>query len=483
MAADQDAAPLRAPEAAARPPLWPAVVWATGIVLFAAAAVVPLPAGLTRAGAYALAGLGAAVVFWATGVQDPALSGLLVVVLLSLLGVVPFEAAVGGLGSEFIWLLAATFMIAQAMADCGLGQRIAFGILRLAGGRASRVLLALLVVVLVLAFMVPTAAGRISMVLPVCLGIIGAAGLQPGSPFARAMLIGTSHASIMAGVGLPTAAGATVYAVGAFGSLIGVRWTYVGWTAAFFPLAVVFVVALWRILLWVFPPERDELVGGAAYVREQLRALGPTSAAERKMLAVFAGMYALWIVGPHWGITTAQAGLLGALALLLPGMRLLTWTRALASVKWNVLILFAVSLALAGALEASGASRWLTAGALALLHAPSPVAVALVLAPAVLLVRVGFVNNLGMIAAALPLAFALAGGWGLSPRWLGMVLVMTAGPGFLLPTQTPTGMITLGYEYHATRDYVRSGLPASAVLVLLTWIAALVYWPLLGYRP
>ncbi len=56
-------------------------------------------------------------------------------------------------------------------------------------------ILALLVVIVVLSFMVPTAAGRISMILPVCLGIIAAAGIQPPSNFAKAMLVGTSHAS------------------------------------------------------------------------------------------------------------------------------------------------------------------------------------------------------------------------------------------------------------------------------------------------
>ena len=60
---------------------------------------------------------------------------------------------------------------------------------------------------------------------------------------------------------------------------------------------------------------------------------------------------------------------------------------------------------------------------------------------------------------------------------------MTAGPGFLLPTQTPASMITLGYEYYTTRDYIRSGIPMSILLVLLAWAAALFYWPLLGYRP
>ncbi|MDR7484646.1 MAG: SLC13 family permease [Armatimonadota bacterium] len=462
---------------------WPTAVWLGAGALFVLAALLPLPDGLSRPGAQALAGLAAAVLFWASGVQDPAHSGLMIVALLTLLGVMPFEEAAAGFGAEFIWLLAATFIIAQAMADCGLGRRVALGILRAAGGRPPTVLLALLGVVLVLSFMVPTAAGRISMVLPVCLGIIGAAGIRPPSNFAKAVLIGTSHASIMAGTGLPTAAGATVYAVGAFGTLIGARWTYLGWMAVFFPLVVVFTVGLWRILLWVFPPERADLAGGVAYVRDQWRRLGPLSPGERKMLATLAGMYALWILGPRWQITTAQAGLLGALVLLLPGMQLLTWERALRAVKWDILILFAVSLSLAGALERSGAGRWLATSTLTVFHHPSPLLVAAVLAPLILVVRVGFVNNLGMIAAGLPLAFTLARGWGLDPQWVGMLVVVVAGPGFLLPTQTPTGMITLGYEFYDMRDYLRSGLPASALLILLVWAAALVYWPLLGYTP
>jgi len=462
---------------------WPAVIWLTAAALFLAAAFLHRPDGLSLHGAYALAGLGAAVLFWASGVQDPSMSGLLILSVMSLVGVMTFEQAVAGFGAEFVWLLATTFMIAQGMADSGLGRRVALGILRLAGGRASSVLLALLGVVLVLSFMVPTAAGRISMLLPVCLGIISAAGITPPSNFAKSMLVGTSHASIMAGIGLPTAAGATVYAVGAFQTLVGVRWTYLGWMAAFFPLVVIFQVVLWRVLLWAFPPERRDLVGGAEYVRNELQRMGPLTRSEKKMMGIFAGMYLLWLIGPRWNITTAQTGMLAAMVMLLPGVRLLSWERALSAVRWNVIILFAVSLSLATALESSGAGKWLTTAALGVLNRPTPLVAAAVLAPLVLLLRVGFVNNLGMIAAGLPLAFTLARGWGFSPQWLGLLVVMTAGPGFLLPTQTPASMITLGYEYYTTRDYIRSGIPMSILLVLLAWAAALFYWPLLGYRP
>lgn len=475
--------PLAQDELAASRPSLAWVPWGVFGAAFLAAALVPLPEMLSRQGAYALAGLLAAVVFWASGVQDPSLSGLLLITLLSLLDVMPFERAVAGFGTEFVWLLVVTFILAQAMGDTGLGRRIALALLQRAGERPPLVLLAVLGAVLVLAFMVPTAAGRTSMILPVVLGIIEAARIQPSSRFAKAMLIGISHVSIMVGIGLMTAAGATVYAAGAFGTLIDVRWTYPAWLAAFYPLVVVFTVVVWRLLLWQYPPERGELAAGAEYVRSELHRLGALSRPEWKMLAVFAVIFLLWVVGPRWGITTPQAGMIGALALLMPGVRVLSWERALGAVRWNVIILFGVSLALANALEISGAGAWLTGGTLGIVARPSPVAVALVIAPLVLLIRVGFVNNLGMIAAGLPLAFTLARGWGLDPLWTGMVVVMTAGPGFLLPTQTPTGMITVGYEYYTIRDYLRTGIPASLVLLALTWFAAFVYWPLLGYRP
>jgi anion transporter len=459
------------------------VPWAIFIASFLLAAFLPLPAGLTRSGAYTLAGLLSAVVFWASGVQDPSLSGLLIITLMSVLGVMPFDRAVAGFGTEFVWLLVVTFVLAQAMAETGLGRRIALVLLRRAGADPPLVLLALLGSVVVLSFMVPTAAGRISMILPVVLGIIEAARIPQGSRFAKAMLIGTSHVSIMAGVGLMTASGAAVYAAGAFANLIDVRWTYPVWLGAFFPLVVIFTVLVWRILLWMWPPDRRELTAGAEYVAEELRRLGRLTVPERKMLAVFALIFVLWVVGPRWGITTSQAGMIGTMLLLLPGVRVLLWARAMAAIRWNVIILFGVSLALADALERSGAGAWLTTGTLRVMAHPSPLAVLAVISPLILLIRVGFVNNLGMVAAGLPLAFTLAKGWGLNPLWTGMVVVMTAAPGFLLPTQTPTGMITVGYEHYTIRDYLRAGIPASIVLLALTGLAALFYWPLLGYRP
>jgi sodium-dependent dicarboxylate transporter 2/3/5 len=292
-----------------------------------------------------------------------------------------------------------------------------------------------------------------------------------------------SHAAILAGVALPTAAGATIYAVAAFGSLIDVKWQYLDWLVAFYPIAVVFMLGLWRILLWIFPPEREDLVGSARYVREQLQRMGPLGAAERKTLAAIAAMYALWLIGGRAGISTAQAGVLGALALVTPGLGVLPWERGLAAIKWNIVILFAVSLSLANALESSGASRWLAAAALGALGSPSPAVVALTVSLFAVMLRVGFVNNLGMIAASLPLVFTLAKAWSLNAQWLGMLLLLTGSPGFLLPTQTPSGMITLGYAFHDGRDYLRSGLPTSLFLIGLAMLAAFIYWPLLGYHP
>ncbi|MDP3768788.1 MAG: anion permease, partial [Dehalococcoidia bacterium] len=106
-------------------PSWTWGPWAIFIASFAVAAVAPLPQDLSRGGAFALAGLLSAIVFWASGVQDPSLTGLLIVTLISVLGVMSFEQAVAGFGTEFIWLLVVTFILAQAMADTGLGRRIA----------------------------------------------------------------------------------------------------------------------------------------------------------------------------------------------------------------------------------------------------------------------------------------------------------------------------------------------------------------------
>jgi sodium-dependent dicarboxylate transporter 2/3/5 len=261
---------------------WSWIPWLASAVFFLLAAVLPVPEGLTRPGAYTLAAVGSTVLFWSTGVQDPALTGLLVVSLLALLRVMPFDAAVARFGTEFVWLLAATFVITQEMADTGLGRRIALRILHLASGRSSPVLLALLAAMVALAFLVPTAAGRVSMLVPVVIGIREAAGLTAESSFGRAMLVGISQAAIVAGMGVVTGSGATIYAAGAFARLAGLQWAYLAWLAAFFPVVLVFVLLLWRIILWVFPPEQPRLVAGAEYVRAELLRMGRLSRGEER---------------------------------------------------------------------------------------------------------------------------------------------------------------------------------------------------------
>ncbi|MBI4343901.1 MAG: anion permease, partial [Candidatus Omnitrophica bacterium] len=93
------------------------IPWAAFVMFFLIAAAAPLPEGLSRSGAYALAALASAVLFWASGVQDPSLTGLLILTIISLLDVLSFSDAIAGFGTEFVWLLVVTFIVAQGMMD------------------------------------------------------------------------------------------------------------------------------------------------------------------------------------------------------------------------------------------------------------------------------------------------------------------------------------------------------------------------------
>ena len=55
------------------------------------------------------------------------------------------------------------------------------------------------------------------------------------------------------------------------------------------------MVIAWRLALWLYPPETAALPGGADYLRQELRAMGPWSWLERKSAALMLIAVALWM--------------------------------------------------------------------------------------------------------------------------------------------------------------------------------------------
>jgi len=171
----------------------------------------------------------------------------------------------------------------------------------------------------------------------------------------------------------------------------------------------------------------------------------------------------------------AVATMVGALAMVVT--RCLTMDEAYRAVEWKAIFLIAGMLPLGLALTKSGTAEWLGRLLVAQLSCYGPLALSggLFLLAALLTQVMS-----GQVAAVVlaPVAIAAAQQVGAEPRAVAMATALGCSMSFLSPTGHPVNVLVMGPGGYRFRDFVRVGLPLTALLFLTLLFALPVFWPL-----
>lgn len=464
--------------------------------------VLPTPEGLPVAGQRVLAVFGFAVIAWVTEALDYAVSAVVIAALLAfLLGMSPDPAnphallgtvqgltiAVSGFGNTALTLVAAALFLATAMTITGLDRRIALGILSLVGVRTSRVVIGGILVTIVLSFLVPSATARAAAVVPIMLGIVLAFGAEKRSRLAALVMLTTVQAVSVWNVGVKTAAAQNMVAIGFVQKMLHQDITWLQWLVAAAPFSIAMSVALYFVMMWMLPPETATVPGGAAAVASARAALGPMSGKEKRLLTVSLILLCFWategVLHQFDSSTTTTA----AVALLfLPGVGVMTWKEAQPRIPWGTLVLFGIGISLGTALLQTKAATWLAnlvVTAFGLNHLGA-LAILAVMGLFLIVIHLGFASATALAASMIPIVIAVLEKVqtpGISIIGMTMVLQFVVSYGFVLPVNSPQGMVGYGTDTFTARDFVRTGLVLTVLAYLLTLLFGATYWQWLGY--
>ena len=143
------------------------------------------------------------------------------------------------------------------------------------------------------------------------------------------------------------------------------------------------------------------------------------------------------------------------------------------AIEWRVVFLIAGMLALGEAMQKTGAAQWV---ALTIL---SPVAnlgflatmVALFLITTTLTLSI---SNHATAALVAPIAFSVAISHGFDPRPLLLAVAVGTSTALITPFAHPSTLLVMGPGSYKVRDYVRVGLPLSALIFVVTLVGLAV---------
>jgi di/tricarboxylate transporter len=100
------------------------------------------------------------------------------------------------------------------------------------------------------------------------------------------------------------------------------------------------------------------------------------------------------------------------------------------------------------------------------------------------LIHLGFASATALASSLIPIIIAVLQKVqtpGLSVVGMTLLLQFVVSFGFILPVNSPQGMLAYGTETFAARDFVRTGLAITVLAYLLTLMFGATYWRWLGY--
>ncbi len=485
-------------------PNWIRAHWGLilGVAVLLAILALPSPAGLSVAGQRMLAVFGFAVVVWVTDALDYAVSAVVIAALMTvLLGTSPnltnpnvligtvagLTTAMSGFANPALTLVAAALFLAAAMTVTRLDRRIALIILSRVGTRTSRIVIGAIVVSTVLALLVPSATARAAAVIPIVMGIIVAFGVDKKSRFAGLLMITTVQAVSIWNVGIKTAAAQNMVAIGFIQKMLGHDITWLSWLLAAAPFSLLLSIGLYFIMMAMMPPEAREIPGGQATVEKALSELGPMTGKEGRLLALSLILLGCWSTeGVLHSFDSSTTTMIAVALLFLPGVGVMDWKTVNPLIPWGTIVLFGIGIGLGTALLQTQAAQWL-AGLIVQwfgLNQLPLLAILAVMAAFLIVVHLGFASATALASSLIPIVIAVLQKVqtpGINVLGMTLVLQFVVSFGFVLPVNSPQGMVGYGTGAFTERDFVRTGIAITVLAYLLILLFGATYWRWLGY--
>ncbi|MCG8352231.1 MAG: anion permease, partial [Chloroflexales bacterium] len=360
----------------------------------------------------------AAIVFAVTGIDEP-------------------DEFFETLGDSTIWLLLASFIVAAAVTASGISHRLTLAVATRA--RSITQLFYLLTgVILITALIIPSTSGRAALMVPICVAFSAGIGDRRIS---RALALLFPTIILLSAIASLIGAGAHLVTVEILWRMGGEQISFGQWLMLGLPFAILSCfVSAWVIQrMFLRDDERRRplrlTLDQLAMSDNKLSSVGsgPFSRTEKYALFVVLVLVLLWMTEPLHGINNTIVALLGALAVTMPNVGVLSFKEAVKKVEWNMLLFMAATLELGEALIESGGAEWIVQGLFRTLQGGatnSALFATAVVAIVSLLSHLLITSRTARASVLIPLVVLLGVSLGFNPTTL--AFISTAAAGFCL---------------------------------------------------
>lgn len=390
------------------------------------------------------------------------LTSMIVCIALVLTNVLDAGEAFNGFINKNVILFVAMFVIGGALFETGMASMIGGLVTKFA--KTERQLVIAIMVITGLMSGILSNTGTAAVLIPVVIGLAAKSG------FARSRLL---MPLVMA-----AAMGGNLSLIGAPGNMIaqtalqdvGLEFGFFEYSVIGLPILIIGII-YFAFIGYKFLPNH---VGGtdSTFDEEPDYSHVPQWKKYFSLIVLIVTILCM-VFEKQIGIKLHIIGSVGAIILVLSGV--ITEKQAYKSIDLKTIFLFGGTLALASALQKSGAGAAIAKtviGALGENASPFVLMFAIFMIAAVL---TNFMSNTATTALLVPIGMSIAASMGADPRAVMMATVIGGSVAYATPIGMPANAMVLTVGGFKFRDYVKAGLP----LIIVSTIVSMILLPIL----
>jgi len=451
------------------------LILAAGILFFLGFVILPPPEGLSVAGARAFGVFSLCIALWVTNYIPLAITSLLGMSLVPLLGVQEAGDAFSLFGDRAVFFILGALMLAAAIYKTGLGARIAYMLLLRFDKTPKRIILGVMLSAAVLSCIMPEHAVA-AMLFPIVLEIAHSLGLKPKeSIFGKGLFIALAWGAIIGGITTYLGGARNLLAVSLLERKYDLSIGFFEWIGYVIPIPVVILFISYFVLIKFFKPELTSTEVAYNSLQQKVSLMGPPGKEELKLSLVLVTVIAVWLFFSglvHISVTA----LLGGVAVFL--IKVINWQDMVGYINWGVILMYGGAIVVATAITNTGATEWFAGQVLGNIIL-TPLTFILLIALFTVFLTEG-ISNVAAVAIMIPLAFSIGDVLAINPLAMTMLVALPGGLAFCLPMGTPPNAIAFSSGFYRISEVARVGIILNFISILVILLVALFYWPLVG---
>jgi sodium-dependent dicarboxylate transporter 2/3/5 len=257
----------------------------------------------------------------------------------------------------------------------------------------------------------------------------------------------------------------------------GLDFSFMDWTLASVTIVIPLLLIGYYVLERFFPIDINDVEEGMRLLNRKRLEIGKPGVNE-----IITGAVMILTIG-GWMFYGRELGLAN-IALLATAVlftfRVVSWDKIEEYVNWGIILMYGGSIALASALEKTGAALWIVNKGLGA-FSPAPfVVIAVISFVAIILTEC--ISHAAVVAILMPIGLGLSQGLGIDPKVMTLAIALPAGLAYCLPMGTPATAIVYGSGHLSSREIILPG----ALIMVISWVLFLAsvffVWPLIGLK-